>query len=93
VLQQHVAEVGAAPRNRRGTPDAALDVLSRLIEDDCRHLHGRYVASMPELRAVVESARKEVPVRLTARRRSARAVKMTLAARRRAPRRADGRVE
>jgi hypothetical protein len=34
-----------------------------------------------------------VPVRLTARRRSARAVKMTLAARRRAPRRADGRVE
>ena len=91
VLQQHVAAVGAAPRNRRGTPDAALDVLSRLIEDDCRHLHGRYVASIPGLRDVVQGARKEVPVRLTARRRSARAVKMTLAARRRAARAEPGR--
>jgi len=86
VLQHHVAAVGAAPRNRRGTPDAALAVLSRLIEDDCRHLHGRYVAAIPSLREVVQTARKEVPVRLTARRPSARTVKMTLAARRRASR-------
>jgi CHAD domain-containing protein len=81
VLQHHVAAVGAAPRHRRSTPDAGLAVLSRLIEDECRHLHGRYVAAMPMLREAVDAARRNIPVRLTARRRSA---KMTLAARRRA---------
>jgi CHAD domain-containing protein len=81
VLQHHAAAVGAAPRSRRATPDAGLGVLSRLIEDECRHLHGRYVASMPLLLEAIEMARRDIPVRLTARRRSA---KMTLAARRRA---------
>lgn len=84
VLQHHVAAVGAAPRGRRGTPDAALAVLSRLIEDECRHLHGRYVAQLPALHEAVESARRDVPLRLTPRRRSARSIKMNLAARRRA---------
>lgn len=80
VLQHHIAAVGAAPRSRRGTPDAGLAVLSRLIEDECRHLHGRYVAAMPELHAAVAAARRDIPVRLTARKRS---VKMGLPARRR----------
>lgn len=83
VLQHHVAAVGAAPRNRRGTPDAELAVLARQIEDECRHLHARYVAAMPEARETVAAARREVPLRLTARQRRARSVKMTLAARRR----------
>jgi len=81
VLQHHVADVGATPRSRRATPDAALATLSRLIEDECRQLHGRYVASIPHLREAAETARRDVPARLTARRRSA---KMTLATRRRA---------
>ena len=80
VLQHHVAAVGAAPRKGRSTPDAGLAVLARLIEDECRHRHGRYVAALPGLVAAVSAARREIPVRLTARRRSA---KMTLAARRR----------
>jgi CHAD domain-containing protein len=80
VLQHHIAAVGAAPRKGRGTPDAGLAILSRLIEDECRHLHARYVALVPELRTAVEAARRDIPVKLTARRRS---VKMTLAARRR----------
>ena len=80
ILQHHIAAVGAAPRPRRATPDAALAVLSRQIEDKCRHLHGRYVAALPALRATVVAARRDIPVRLTARRRSA---KMTLAARKR----------
>lgn len=84
ILQHHVAAVGAAPRHRRSTPDAGLAVLSRLIEDECRHLHGRYVASQLQLREAVERARRDVPVRLTARRRAARPVKMSLPARRRA---------
>jgi CHAD domain-containing protein len=84
VLQHHVAAVGAAPRPRRSTPDAGLGVLSRLIEDECRHLHGRYVASQLSLREAVEAARRDIPVRLTAGTRAARSVKMSLAARRRA---------
>ena len=83
ILQHYVAAVGAAPRRRRTTPDAALAALSRFVEDECRLLHGRYVAALPALAGVVEIARRDVPARLTARR-SARAVKMTLAARRRA---------
>ena len=82
VLQHHAAAVGAMPRRRRTTPDEALASLSRLVEDECRLLHGRYVAALPSLAEVVDTARRDVPARLTARR--ARAVKMTLAARRRA---------
>jgi hypothetical protein len=55
-----------------------------MIEDECRHLHGRYVASQLQLREAVELSRRDIPVRLTARRRSARPMKMTLPARRRA---------
>jgi len=83
VLQHYAAAVGATPRRRRTTPDEALALLSRLVEDECRLLHGRYVAALPSLAEVVTTARRDVPARLTARR-SARAVKMTLAARRRA---------
>jgi CHAD domain-containing protein len=83
VLQHHAAAVGATTRRRRTVPDVALAALSRLVEDECRLLHGRYVAAVPSLAAVVDTARRDVPARLTARR-SARAVKMTLAARRRA---------
>lgn len=81
MLQHHVADVAAKPRSRRSTPDAALAALSRLIEDECRQLHGRYVTSIPQLLEAAEAARRDVPARLTARRRSA---KMTLPARRRA---------
>jgi CHAD domain-containing protein len=83
VLQHYIAAVGATPRRRRSTPDAALAVLSRLSDDECRHLHGKYVAALPSLATVVDTARRDVPARLTARR-SSRAVKMTLPARRRA---------
>jgi hypothetical protein len=76
--------VGAAPRGRRSTPDAGLAVLSRQIEDECRHLHGRYVSQLPVLHEAVETARRDVPLRLTPRRRSARTIKMDLAAKRRA---------
>ena len=80
ILQHHVAAVGAAPRPRRSTPDAGLAILARTIEDECRHLHGRYVASQRQLREAVERSRHDIPVRLTARRRSARPVKMMLRA-------------
>jgi hypothetical protein len=83
ILQHYAAVVGAAPRRRRSVPDAALADFSRLVEDECRLLHGRYIAALPALAMVVDTARRDVPARLTARR-PTRAVKMTLAARRRA---------
>jgi CHAD domain-containing protein len=83
ILQHHVAALGAAPRHRRNTPDVGLGVLARIIEDECRRLHGRYAAALPELREMVDAARRDVPVRLTTRQRATRPVKMTLAARRR----------
>lgn len=77
VLQHHVAEVSASHRR---ASDGGLAVLSRLIEDECRHLHGRYIAMLPQTGEAAETARREVPVRLTSR----RPAKMTLAPRRRA---------
>lgn len=76
ILQHHIAAVGAAPRGRRSTPDAALAVLSRMIEDQCRHLHGRYVSQQSRLHEATDAARREIPLRLTPRRRSARSIKM-----------------
>jgi CHAD domain-containing protein len=84
VLQHHGAAVGAAPRHRRSTPDAGLAILARLIEDECRLLHGRYIVSQLTLREAVARARHDIPVRLTARGRRARPVKMSLPPRRRA---------
>jgi CHAD domain-containing protein len=83
VLQHHVAAVAAKPpAAHRDTPDVGLAVLGRWIEDECRHLHGRYIGMLPALREALETARRQVAVRVTAPRR-ARAVKMGLPARRR----------
>jgi CHAD domain-containing protein len=81
VLQHHVADVAATPRSRRA-PDTALATLSRMIEDECRQMHGRYVAGIPQLLEAAQIARRDVPARLAARRR--RSAKMSLSSRRRA---------
>ncbi len=84
VLQTHVAAVQAEPSNR-SLPDAGLEIISRALEEECRHLHARYVAAMPKLAEVVETTRAVVVPQLAHR---ARALKMTLKARpavRRAP--------
>jgi CHAD domain-containing protein len=82
VLQHHVAAVAAAPRPaHRDAPDVGLAALARWIEDECRHLHGRYIALLPALREALEAARQHVAVRLTAPRGSS-AAKMALPPRR-----------
>jgi CHAD domain-containing protein len=84
VLQSHVAAVQAEPSDR-SRPDGGLDVISRALEEECRHLHARYVAAMPRLTEVVETTRSVVVPQLAHR---ARTLKMTLKARpavRRAP--------
>jgi len=82
VLQHHVAAVAAAPpAAHRDTPDVGLAVLGRRIEDECRHLHGRYIAMLPALRETLDTLH-QVAARVTAPRRS-RAAKMSLPVRRR----------
>ena len=59
VLQEHVAAVQTRPPTAQ-VPEGGLDAVSRLLEDECRHLHGRYLAMAPTLRTAVESARQVV---------------------------------
>jgi CHAD domain-containing protein len=80
VLQGHVAAVQAAPAGR-SIPDTGLDLIGRALEDECRHLHGRYVATLPALTELTDIARTLV-VPQVARGRGARArsAKMVLSA-------------
>ena len=57
VLQHHVAAVGARRAARRRRRTRARGRCRRPIEDECRHLHGRYVALVAALRAAVERSR------------------------------------
>ena len=69
VLQHHIAEVAATPRTRR-TTDPGLTVLARLIEDECRMLHGRYISQGPALREAAHAIRHDVSVRVSKPRRT-----------------------
>ena len=69
VLQHHVAEVAAAPRPRRAPADPGLAVLGRVIEDDCRTLHARYIGVLSHLHDAATRIRRNVAVRVTAPRR------------------------
>jgi CHAD domain-containing protein len=78
VLQTYVAAVQAQPQTRT-LPDSGLDIISRALEDQCRHLHARYVASLPRLSEVVDASRTVVVPQLAQRTRGRpRALKMTL---------------
>jgi CHAD domain-containing protein len=78
VLQTHVAAVQAEPRTGRPQSRAALENLARQIEDECRLLHGRYVASAGALREAAIAVRKVVVPQLAHPPRRARSIKMTL---------------
>jgi CHAD domain-containing protein len=74
VLQTHVGEVQARTSGR-SLPDAGLAILSRTLEDECRHLHAGYVAAIPRLHDAIEQARTAIVPELA---HHARALKMTL---------------
>ncbi|MFL6279294.1 MAG: CHAD domain-containing protein [Vicinamibacterales bacterium] len=78
VLQTHVAAVQAEPRTGRAQSRAALENLARQIEDQCRHLHGRYVASAGALRDAAIAVRKVIVPQLAHPARRTRSIKMTL---------------
>ena len=78
VLQTHVAAVQAEPRSGRAHSREALEDLARHIEDQCRHLHGRYVATAPALRESALAVRNAIVAQLAHPPRRRRAIKMTL---------------
>jgi CHAD domain-containing protein len=78
VLQVHVAAVQAEPRTGRPQSRAALENLARHIEDQCRHLHGRYIASASVLRDAALAVRKLVVPQLAHPSRRGRSIKMAL---------------
>ncbi len=79
VLQAHVAAVQADPESNRAQSRETMEDLARHIEDQCRHLHGRYVALLPALRDLVLAVRKTIVPQLARSARRAPAVKMGLA--------------
>jgi CHAD domain-containing protein len=78
VLQTHVAAVQAEPRTGRLQSRAALENLARQIEDQCRLLHGRYIASAGALREAAIAVRKVIVPPLANPPRRVRSIKMTL---------------
>jgi CHAD domain-containing protein len=78
VLQTHVAAVQAEPRAGRLQSRAALENLARQIEDECRLLHGRYIASATSLREAAIGVRKVIVPQLANAPRRSRSIKMTL---------------
>ena len=81
VLQSQVATVQAEPK-AQAPPNAGLEIVARALEEQCRHLHARYVAGLPRLAEVAASTRAVVVPALVARpRRQTRAIKMSLKAR------------
>jgi CHAD domain-containing protein len=59
VLQRHVAAVQAEPPPAT-LPEGGLDVIARVLEEECRHLHARYVASVPALLSVIDATRTTI---------------------------------
>ena len=86
VLQHHVAAVRRAPRRRAQHAGRRPGGLAAALEDECRHLHGRYVAALPALVATVDGTRRVVALLIAAARPS-RASRWRCAARTPAPRR------
>jgi CHAD domain-containing protein len=74
VLQSHVAALQAQPGDAT-LPDGGLDIVALALEEECRHLHARYVAARPRLADVVARTRSLVVPELAHR---ARTLKMTL---------------
>lgn len=82
VLQTHVASVQAAPHARAAAHEE-LGAIAGKIEEQCRLLHGKYVASVPALLDVMAAVRSQTVPRLA---RQAQPLKMSLPRRRAATR-------
>jgi CHAD domain-containing protein len=77
VLLEHVAIIQAGSNGHR-VPRATFDTLAHRIEDECRRLHGRYVASSQALVDLVAEVRSTVVPALAHPSRRTRSLKMSL---------------
>jgi hypothetical protein len=72
VIEHHVAAVQALPPTRRGADANGLNVIARMLADECRHIHARYVKQVPALldfvdgctSSVVPSLRRRRPLKM-----------------------------
>ena len=76
VIEQHVAAVQAMPPTRRGAHDGGLKVIASSLEDECRHLHGRYIKQVPALEQLLATCKNTVLPQLA--RRARRPLKAAL---------------
>lgn len=60
VIEHHVAAVQALPPTRRGADDGGLDVIARMLADECRHIHARYVKQVPALLELTQGCASDV---------------------------------
>jgi CHAD domain-containing protein len=59
VLQRQVASIQAKP-NTRSLPSSGLEIITHTLEDECRHLHARYVGAMSQLHETLDAVRSAV---------------------------------
>jgi CHAD domain-containing protein len=77
-LLTHVAAVQVQPSGRT-LPEGGLDIIGRALENECRHLHARYVAMIPKLTDAIAETRANVVPQLAHRTAGGvRPLKMTL---------------
>ena len=76
VIEQHVAAVQALPPARRGAHDGGLNVIARMLADQCRHLHARYIKHVPALLELVDTCGSGVAAQITRPARPRRPIKM-----------------
>lgn len=76
ILHEHVAAVQAEGNGR--VPRTAFETIARRIEDECRRLHGRYVAVANDLSEVAVQVRGTIVPLLAHPPRRSRPIKMTL---------------
>jgi hypothetical protein len=77
VLQGYVSAAQAEPASRK-PPDGGLEIIARQLEDECRHLHARYLSGVPALHRVIEITRTTVVPQLAHARRPRPSLKMGL---------------
>jgi hypothetical protein len=68
VIEHHVAAVQALPPTRRGADANGLNVIARMLADECRHIHARYVKQVPALFDLVDGCTSNVVPSLRRRR-------------------------
>jgi CHAD domain-containing protein len=77
VLQTHVAAVQALPPRASGA-EGGLDIISRQLEEECRHLHARYLSTVGALQSAIDDIQAVVVPQLARRRKSRGPLKMKL---------------